>query len=431
MNQRLLCTLAWRNVWRHPRRTFLTVLALALGLTFLLFSLGLNDGGHAQMIANGIKLGGGHVLVQAQDYQRTRSQDLLLSLPTLVRTEELLETHTGSYPLAGISPRLLASGLLSSAASAAGVGIVGVRPTSERSVSLIPQRMIEGAYFTDGNSSSLVIGSELARKLKVRLGSKVVLMAQSIQPAQESALSTDNTDGEIRSSLFRVSGIFQTGLRAVDAYVIHMSLADTQSFLGATDSLTQIAIFLQQENSAPPVASLLREQLSPASVEVLTWRESLAELAQFVWLDDAFGYVMNGMLLGMVALGLLNTMLMAVLERRYEFGVCTALGLRPVHMLSMVVYESLVLIIFSLLLGLLLGLGVHTYFATYGLDIRLFTETDFPVAGTVFDPIMYSHLSIGRIVWATGTLSLLAAVMALYPAWKAARTELPDALRIM
>jgi ABC-type lipoprotein release transport system permease subunit len=406
MNQRLLCTLAWRNVWRHPRRTFLTVLALALGLTFLLFSLGLNDGGHAQMIANGIKLGGGHVLVQAQDYQRTRSQDLLLSLPTLVRTEELLETHTGSYPLAGISPRLLASGLLSSAASAAGVGIVGVRPTSERSVSLIPQRMIEGAYFTDGNSSSLVIGSELARKLKVRLGSKVVLMAQSIQPAQESALSTDNTDGEIRSSLFRVSGIFQTGLRAVDAYVIHMSLADTQSFLGATDSLTQIAIFLQQENSAPPVASLLREQLSPASVEVLTWRESLAELAQFVWLDDAFGYVMNGMLLGMVALGLLNTMLMAVLERRYEFGVCTALGLRPVHMLSMVVYESLVLIIFSLLLGLLLGLGVHTYFATYGLDIRLFTETDFPVAGTVFDPIMYSHLSIGRIVWATGTLSL-------------------------
>lgn len=434
-SQRLLFTLAWRNLWRHPRRTLLTVLALGLGLTFLLFSLGLGDGSHEQMIVNGIKLGGGHVVIQARGYQATRSQDLLLPAQAVSTAAEVLQTPTSAYSLDALSPRLLASGLLSSAANASGVGIVGVQPEAERDVSLIPQRMSEGHYFNSEQPSGLVIGAELAQKLKVRIGSKVVLMAQSVPSEQhKNTNGADGAGGEIQSGLFRVSGIFRTGLREVDAYVIHLPLAEAQRLLGADKQVSQIAVFLDSVHHASPVAKVLHAHFdtsASSAVEILTWHEALAELAQFVWLDDAFGYVMNGIILVMVALGVLNTMLMSVLERRYELGVCAALGLRPVQLLVLVMYESLVLIVLSLVLGLALGLGVHWYFATYGLDMRLLTETDVPIAGTVFDPILYSSLSQARIIWAVGVVGVLAILMAVYPGWKAARTELPEALRTL
>jgi ABC-type lipoprotein release transport system permease subunit len=323
---------------------------------------------------------------------------------------------------------LLASGLLSSAANASGVGIVGVQPHAEQIVSLIPQRMIAGSYLDGEQSSGLVIGDELAQKLKVRVGSKVVLMAQAVHPEAD---RQNGAGGEIQSALFRVVGIFHTGLREVDAYLVHLPLPEAQTFLGAGDQLSQIAVFLRQDSATVPTADALRTQLSPTEIEVLTWRQALAELARFVWLDDAFNYVMNGIILVMVALGVLNTMLMAVLERRYELGVCAAVGLQPTQLLTLVMYESVLLILLSLVLGLILGLGGHWYFATYGLDMRVFTETDMPIAGTVFDPILYSSLSYTRIIWAVSVVGALALLMAAYPAWKAARTELPGALRTM
>ena len=421
----LLLSLAWRNLWRHGRRTLLTVLALGLGLGLLLLSLGLGDGAHEQMIVNGIKLGGGHVVIQAEGYQLSQSQDLLIPAHVVSTVDQTLGTDRALH---SVNPRLLASGLLSSAANASGVGIVGVQPHVEHVVSLIPQRMVAGSYLDGEPSSGLVIGDELAKKLKVRVGSKVVLMAQAVHPQTD---DQNGSGGEIQSGLFRVVGIFHTGLRELDAYLVHLALPAAQAFLQAGDQLSQIAVFLHQDSATVPTAAVLRTQFTPTEIEILTWRQALAELVRFVWLDDAFNYVMNGMILVMVSLGVLNTMLMSVLERRYELGVCAAVGLQPAQLLTLVMYESVLLILLSLLLGLILGLGGHWYFATYGLDMRVFTETDLPVAGTVFDPILYSSLSAARIVWAVGMVGALALLMAAYPAWKAARTELPAALRTM
>ena len=429
MSVLLLATIAWRNLWRNPRRTLLTALALGLGLALLLIAVGLNDGRNEQMIANGVRLGSGHVVVQAKGYQETHSQELLLPASLVSATEEVLHSGELTHTVQGVSPRLFASGLLSSAANASGVGIVGVIPEKERPVSLAAQRIVAGVYFADSTPSGVVIGAELARKLEVRIGSKVVLMAQAIrQPSADAAVSVE---GEIQSALFRVVGIFRTGLQEVDAYVIHLPLPAAQALLGAPDQVTQMAIFLAQESDSPVVALRLRQHVAGAAAEVLTWQESMVELAQVVWLGGAFRAVMLGMILVMVGLGLLNTMLMAVLERRYEFGVCTALGLPPGQLASIVLSESLALAVISVAMGLALGLSVHHYFATSGLDLRWFTETSFSAAGTVFDPILYSHLSLSRVAWLVSIVFVMATVMALYPALKAARTELPAALRVL
>jgi ABC-type lipoprotein release transport system permease subunit len=423
----LLVKIGWRNLWRNPRGTLLTAVALGLGLTLLLISLGLLDGSHEQMIREGVRLGTGHVVVQAEGYQDTGSQELLLPAQVVSTTEEFLHTAAMTNVLRGASRRLLASGLLSSAANADGVSIMGVTPREERAVSLIPQRMVEGTYLNDDKQSDVVIGTELARKLEVKIGAKIVLMTQAVQ--QSGSEATDAVGAGMQSTLLRVSGIFRTGIQAIDGHVIHLPLPVAQKLLGVPGRVTQVAVILEREGDALMVATGLRQQLAAAPVEVLPWRESMPTLVQIFWLNAVFNYVMNAVVLAMVGLGILNTILMRVLERRFEFGLCTALGLRPLQLGVMIIGESLALTAISLALGLVLGLGVHYFFATHGLDMRWVFASDLPAA-LVFDPIIYSRLSPWRIASSVSIVFLTATVISFYPAHKAARTQLPDALKV-
>ncbi len=425
----LLVKIGWRNLWRNPRGTLLTALALGLGLALLLISLGLLDGGHEQTIADGVRLGPGHVVIQANGYQDSGSDELLLPAQVVSRVEGFLQSAEMKKLVRGVSPRLLATGLLSSSANSAGVRIMGVIPQDEPAVSFIPQRIVEGTYLSDDRPSGVVIGAELARELEVKIGSRVVLMTQALR---QPGIETKNGAGEeMQSTLLRVSGIFRTGLQAVDANIIQLPLPAVQTLLGVPDGqVTQVALLLQQEGDSPMVARALLKQLTGEPVEVLTWRESIPMLAQILGLDHAFNYIMNGVILAMVGLGILNTILMRVLERRYEFGVCKALGLRPRQLAVMVIGESLALTAISLALGLVLGLSVEHYFATSGLDLRWVFRTGLPAA-LVFDPILYSRLSLNRIVWSVGIVFMMATIISFYPALKAARTELPDALKVL
>ncbi len=425
----LLVKISWRNLWRNPRGTLLTALALGLGLALLLISLGLLDVGHEQTIADGVRFGPGHVVIQAKGYQDSGSDELLLPVQVVSRIEEFLQTADMKPVVRGVSPRLLATGLLSSSANSAGVRIMGVIPQDEPAVSFIPQRIVEGTYLSSGKPSDVVIGAELARNLEVKIGSRVVLMTQALRQPE---IETKNGAGaEMQSTLLRVSGIFHTGLEAVDANIIQLPLPAAQTLLGVPNGqVTQVALLLQREGESPLVARALRKQLTGAPVEVLTWRESIPMLAQILGLDHAFNYIMNGVILAMVGLGILNTILMRVLERRYEFGVCKALGLRPRQLAVMVIGESLALTAISLALGLVLGLSVEHYFATSGLDLRWIFRTGLPAA-LVFDPILYSRLSLNRIVWSVSIVFMMATIISFYPALKAARTELPDALKVL
>jgi putative ABC transport system permease protein len=423
----LLVKIGWRNLWRNPRGTLLTALALGLGLALLLVSLGLLDGLHEKMVGDGVRFGTGHVVIQAKGYQDTGSQDLLLTAQVVSTTAEFLHTEPMKRLVRGVSPRLLASGLLSSAANAAGVGIIGIMPKEERAVSLIPSRIVEGKNLTDDEQSGVVIGAELARKLEVKVGSKVVLMTQAVQQSDREA--TDPGEGGMQSTLLRVSGIFRTGVQAVDAHVVHLLLPVAQTLLGVPGRVTQIAVLLEREGDSLMVARDLRKQLAGVAVEVLPWRESMPRLVQIFRLDQAFNYVMNGVVLAMVGLGILNTILMRVLERRYEFGLCKALGLRPLQLAVMIIGESLALTTISLALGLALGSIVHYYIATFGLDLHWLFKGGAPSA-FVFDPIIYSRLSPSRIVSSVSIVFLTTTVISFYPAFKAARTELPDALKV-
>jgi ABC-type lipoprotein release transport system permease subunit len=246
-------------------------------------------------------------------------------------------------------------------------------------------------------------------------GSKVVLMAQA--------------GVEIESQLLRVKGIFRTGMDEVDAHVVTMPLADFQTLLGREGALSEHAVFLERAGDATEVRDLLAARLEREPVSVLTWREAMPQLDQFIAIDDASNYIFNAILLVMVALGVLNTILMAVLERRREFGLLVALGMSPVRIGCMVVAEALLLTALGAGLGLASGWAAHRYFAVYGLDIAAMSSQTFSVAGVPVDSVVYSYLYPGRIPWSLVFVAALGLAAALYPAVRAARTPPTEATR--
>jgi len=395
--------LAWRNLWRNVRRTLITMAAIGLGLALAMVSIGLGDGGHEQMIESGVRMGAGHITVQPRGYQKNPSNE-----KTITNETPVLRALKDIPQVREVSLRIVGRGLISSAANSSGIAFRGVDPTQEGDKSLLAPHVISGDYLSVGDARGILIGEKLAQKLRVSVGKRVVLMGQ-------------DASKEVSSSLFRVKGIYKTGVSDLDRYFCVISLEGARHFLGLEQGITQVAIYLGSQFEVEKVLSLLRSRLGFLPIEVLPWQEVMPDLLRFVQLDDAGNYLFLGIILVIVALGILNTILMSVLERTREFGMMLALGLSPCFLFFTIMFETTILALMSMVFGGGLGFGGHHYFATVGLNLTGLTAERLTLAGTIISPILYSHLRPMRVVGLLIIVFLVTLVTGLYPAVKASR----------
>lgn len=399
----ILTKLAWRNLWRNIRRTLITMVAIGLGLALAMVSIGLGDGGHQQMIESGVRMGAGHITVQPHGYQQNPSNDkvILDEAPVTMAVR-------GISPIRSVSLRIVGNGLISSAANSSAVAFCGVDPTEEGYKSILAPHLISGNYLSPKGRMDILIGENLAQKLEVSVGRRVVLMGQ-------------DASREVSSSLFRIKGIYKTGVSDLDRSFCLVSLDGARHLLGLESGVTQVAIYLGSQFEVEKVLSLLCSRLNSLPVEVLPWHEVMPDLRRFVQLDDAGNYLFLGIILVIVALGILNTILMSVLERTREFGVILGLGLSPCLLFLMIIFETSLLALLSMVFGSALGFGAHHYFASVGLNITGFTAERLTLAGTILDPILYSYLRPARVIGLLLIVFCVTLAAGLYPAVKASR----------
>jgi ABC-type lipoprotein release transport system permease subunit len=413
----ILLTLAWRNLWRHPRRTLLTAAAVALGLALVLVFLGLQDGQHSQMIESAVRMGSGHVLIQAPGYQRRRGVEMVVSEPAVARVRAWATVGMigGAAGVEAVLPRAFVSGLLSSADGATGVNLIGIDAAAEAPVSRLASRVREGRFLAPADRGLLVVGRGVARVLRARPGTRVVLMAQGAR------------GGEIRSALFRVVGVLETGLDQVDEALALVPLPSLQAFLGLDGGVHQVALILRAERRAAAVARAARGAFP--GLEALTWAEADPQLEAFIKIDDGGTYVFDAIFFVLIAFTLLNTLLMAVLERRREIALLGALGLSAGRRLALVLLEALMLAVVATAAGLGLGLLGHTYFRLHGLPLAWFTSRSVEAAGVMLDPVFYSVLSLARVAGVVGLVLLLTLGLSLIAARHAAKPVDPHLLK--
>ena len=409
---RILVKLAWRNLWRHTRRTALTASAVALGLGLVLVFLGLQDGQHAQMIESTVRMGSGHVLLQAPGYQRRRGVEMLLPAPVVAGASAWAASRPG---VQAVLTRAFASGLLSSADGATGVSLIGVDPAVEAPVSRFATRVARGRFLAPADRGTAVIGEGVARLLNARPGTRVVAMAQGAR------------GGEIRSALFHVVGTVHTGLDEVDESLVLAPLASLQAFLELGGGAHQVALVLADQSRAGAVAAEAARAFP--DLETLTWAQADPQLEAFITLDDGGTYLFDAIFFVLIAFMLLNTLLMSVLERRREVALLGALGLSPGRRLLMVLLEAVMLAALASAAGLGLGLAGHTYFRLHGLPLAWFTSQSIEAAGVILDPVMYSVLRPARIVGSVALVFALTLGLSLLAARHAAKPADPNLLK--
>lgn len=410
-----LNTLAWRNLWRHKRRTLITASSIAFGVLLAVTFTGAGDYFYTQMIDAGAKMGMGHLTVAAPDFNRAPSSQKRL------QAAEQLQTMLVDLPeVSSVIARIQGQAMFASARKSVGGTFIAIDPAKETaSNNLFIQALVEGEMLLNASSKGIVIGVDLARKLQVSLGKKVVY-------------TTTDANGDIVSAIARVKGLFRTGVSEVDGGLALLPLQTIQKVLGyASDEVSFIAVNLYDQRASHVLRDSLQIQSAFNQVEVLNWQQTQPDLAGMIAVDKSANRISQLLIALLISAGILNTMLMSVLERRHEFGVMMAVGMSPQRLFSLVMLESFWLAVIGLIIGVIITIPWYLYMAETGIDLTSAYGDDFSFGGVLLDTVFKIRLFKESIMGILIGLFSLALIAGAYPAWRAGRVPPVESLKTL
>ncbi|HJW81464.1 MAG TPA: ABC transporter permease [Acidiferrobacterales bacterium] len=399
----LVVTLAWRNLWRHTRRTLMILFAFALGVWSMIVIAAITRGSMEQQLDKSILNLTGHVQVHAAGFRDDPVID-----HRFTPGEELAAALADNEVVAWAG-RVRAPGVVASERESAGITLVGIEPAREHGLSFIATAVTEGRYLESPEDQGLLLGRKLAERLETGLGRRVVLMSQDV-----------NT--QVGDRGFRVVGIFETQPRQMEDSVVFIGRATAQQMLKLGDSVTEVAVMTDDRDRLDAVLARLRAAAPALDIQPWTVIEPLLVLTQKV--TDVILVIWYAIVFAAMSFGLVNTLLMAVFERTREFGLFQSLGMPPRHILGQVLVESLILLVLALVLG---NLAAWATIASLqgGIDLSSVAE-GMELIGVA--PVIYPAWSAGDLAMANLLVFVLGLAASLYPAWHAARQVPVEAL---
>lgn len=409
----MLPIVAWRNVWRNRVRSGVIIAAITLGLVAGIFLVAFSWGINVQRMRDVIETRISHI--QIHNPQFKSGQKMKYFLPG---GNEMVKSIEQNPSVKAVTGRVLTSGMISSTKGAFGIQIHGVYPDQEAMVTQLPDRIIAGNYFEDDKNNPVLIGDKLADKLGIKKDSSGYNFRKKL------VLTFQDASGTTSQARFRVTGIFKSNNSKFDEANIFTKASDIQRIAGIEGEIHEIAVLLSDDKQVAEVKSGLESQYPDAKVE--DWGEISPDLKL---LADSFGitlYIFMGIILLALAFGIINTMLMAVMERTRELGMLMSIGMNKVKIFTMVMLETIFLALIGGPLGMIIGFILVTIFGTVGIDLSAWAEgvESIGMASyvyTVMEPISYVQIA--------GMVLLTAVLSAIYPAFKALGLKPAEAVR--
>ncbi len=407
----MILRLAWRNIGRNKRRTALTLAAAVFAVVLVVHMIALTTGVHERAIEDNVRMHAGHLQLTGAGYLGDRT------LERFVRwTPELAAAVQATPGVAAAAPRVNGFALLSNGEASHGVALLGVDPAREGGVSTWPERVVRGT-FLGTREREILLGERLAEALRVDVGDEV--LAYTVAYTLENAYE-----------LFTVRGLIRAPEPRLERSLALITLRDAQALFAYEGRVSEVALLARDSSRLDETRRALAATLSARSSEPLDvnpWPVVMPELAQMLAIDNAQNYSMLAILVVVVAFGILNTILMSVLERQRELGVMLALGLAPRALFRLVYAESLLLCGLGLALGLAVALPAALFMEAHPIPIRGEIGEMSEMFG--FTPVITWQLTAWNPALATLLMTAIALLAALYPAAKAASARPVDALR--
>ncbi|OHB25287.1 MAG: ABC transporter permease, partial [Desulfuromonadaceae bacterium GWC2_58_13] len=362
--------LAWKNLWRNRRRTLITLTAMGFSLFLLQTFHNLSFGVYAQMIDSGVRAGSGHIAIYRGDYVKSRDEKLSFTEAGLANRVSALRGVRQALP------RIYLPGLAQSSRESRGIMLMGVDPAAESTVNPFWKKLPAEQNIRSLSGRDALVGARLLKELKIGEGSKFVVTVQ-------------NRNGELSNELLRVRGVLRTGLKEVDGGMIIVGRERAAAMAGIAGEIHELAIVLDRaEDETRLLPEVWKLTADRPDLRPTPWEAAMPNLSDAIRLDYTSQKFIFVIILLIVTIGVVNTLLMSVMERIREFGVILALGASPGRLRRMVLAEALILGAVSMVLGTLLGCGSTWYLVSRGIDLRNLVPETLEFGGVVFDPVM-------------------------------------------
>ncbi len=402
---KMLTIIAWRNVWRSTGRSLVVIGSIVVGIWALIFMLGFMNGFMISYINGAIKHEISHIQIHEEAFKEDYNIGFII--PDGMEVAGSLAQDTR---IRAISPRSITSGMISSPRKSGGVKIYGIIPERELSVTHHDSLVVEGSYFKSDLKNPIVIGKELADVLKVKLNSKVVLTFQ-------------DRENNLVAGAFRIAGMLETTAPLINKATAYILMEDMTRIAELEEGVHEIALFLEDPETEPAVLEAIRSALPDLLVE--SWREIAPELELFLSMTDSFLWVLIGIIMIALIFGIINTMLMAVLERYRELGMLMAIGMNKWRIYLMIVIETIFLSLVGGPVGVCLGLLTMYWLGLQGIDLSAYSEG---LREYGYSSILYPYIENSTYIYVTIGVIITALLGALYPAYKAVRLNPTEAL---
>ncbi|MBN2117767.1 MAG: ABC transporter permease [Anaerolineales bacterium] len=404
----LYLRLAWRNIWRHRRRTIIIVAAMGLALAMMMMYDGLMDGFNNAIYGNAIRVMGGNIQVHAPGYREKVDSNPLLPL---ANDEAVVKAALAHPDVIAASRRIQTGGLLSNREGAFTVGIIGIEPEVEAPNSLIAENITDGRWLAAEDQDVILLGRGLADVMDVQIGDRITMVGSDVHKQN-------------RQRTMTVTGIYDLGMPTLEKQTVYISLAEAQSLFGLRAQSTEVQVILNDIGKEARVVDVLAPAMPGYEVE--SWDKSYPELANMVTSKNVVMDIFSVVIEVIAGIGVLNLLLMAVFERTREIGLLGAMGLKPRQIASLFILEGTMIGVVGVLAGIVLGLVFNASFGQIGFDYSSYAGiADFMalISGRV-----YPTLGLSKLFWRALTILIITTLAAWIPAREASRREPAQAL---
>ena len=364
---------------------------------------GIQLGTYAINIKNAVHMYSGYIQIQREGYRKNPSLKL-----SYIPNDSLLNNIKTISSINAYSMRVYGEGLISYKENSLGTAIIGVDPLKEKNVSGFLERINAGYFFKSDTAYEVVLGYKLLENLKAKTGDEIVILTQGY-------------DGSLGNYKYKISGTVKTGSSELDGMAAFMGLARAQELFALHNRISAIVINVNSLDDIDPVKEKLSSKISDTSLSVLSWDEVMPDLKQSIEFDNISGMLYLFILILIVAFGILNTVLMSVMERFNEFGISLSIGMPQIKLVYLVFIETFFITILGLILGNLIGWVINYYILLNPINIGTDIANIYEEYG--FLPVIIS--SLDPMIFINTTISILSISFAVcfYPAYKVFKLE--------
>lgn len=403
----MLLKLAWRNLWRNRRRTFITMASIIFAVLLAVTLNSVKEGVLERMQENVVSFYTGAVQVHQQGYWEEKTID-----ETFVLSDTLVQNILAHEEVTAAIPRLESFALAASDEYSKGCMVVGFDPAAEPLVTRLDEKLVEGQYL-EMEDRAVLLSVGLAEYLKLGVGDTLVLIGQGYH-------------GVSAAGKYPIQGLLEFASPELNRQMVYLPLTETQWLLGADQRATALVLQLRDIDRSSTVAQTLAATVG-SDYEVMNWQTMMPELDQIIEGERAENVIFLLVLYILITFGIFGTILMMTVERQYEFGVLVAIGMKKLKLSSVIIYENVFIAILGALGGMLLSIPVVFYFYTF--PIRITGELSEAYENFGFEPIFYFSIEPAIFYSQTFVVLAIAMVLSIYPMIKIGRLDPVVAMR--